>query len=72
MRFIQRFVLSLFVFMASVGVTWAGEPGFQLVAGRDSNLCARMLGLFREDVDDRGRLRYQHEIFAKLPGNRWS
>jgi hypothetical protein len=66
MRFIQRFVLSLFVVMASVGVAWAGEPGFQLVAGRDSKFCARMLGLFREDVDDRGRLRYQHEIFRQI------
>ncbi|TKB92821.1 MAG: hypothetical protein E8D41_08605 [Nitrospira sp.] len=66
MRFMQQLVLGLFAFMMSVGVTWAGEPGFQLVAGRDSNLCARMLGLFREDVDDRGRLRYQHEIFRQI------
>ncbi len=66
MRFMQQLVFGLLVFMMSVGVAWAGEPGFQLVAGRDSNLCTRMLGLFREDVGDRGRLRYQHEIFRQI------
>jgi hypothetical protein len=66
MVFIQQLVLSLSVFMASVGVAWAGERGYQLVAGRDSKLCARMLEAFREDVDDRGQLRYQHEIFRQI------
>ena len=44
----------------------AGEQGYQLVAGRDSKLCAKVLEAFREDVDDRGRLRYQHEIFRHI------
>lgn len=34
--------------------------------GRDSKLCVRVLEAFREDVDDRGRLRYQHEIFRQI------
>ena len=66
MRFIQRLVLGLLTFMMSVGVVWAGERGYQLVVGRDNNLCARMLDAFHEDVDDRGRLRYQHEIFRQI------
>ena len=66
MQFIQRLVLGLLTFMMSVGVVWAGERGYQLVAGRDSKLCARVLEAFREDVDDRGRLRYQHEIFRQI------
>jgi hypothetical protein len=66
MQFKKRFVFVFLVFMISVGVAWAGERGYQLVAGRDSKLCARMLDAFREDVDDRGRLRYQHEIFRQI------
>ena len=50
-------VFGFFVFMISVGVAKAGEQGYQLVAGRDSKLCARVLEAFREDVDDRWRLR---------------
>lgn len=52
--------------MIGTGVAWAGERGYQLVAGRDSKLCAKVLEAFREDVDDRGRLRYQHEIFRQI------
>ena len=52
--------------MMSVGVVWAGERGYQLVVGRDNKLCARVLEAFREDADDRGRLRYQHEIFRQI------
>ena len=66
MQFMKRLVFSLLVFMASVGVAWAGERGYQSVVGRDSKLCARVLEAFREDVDDRGRLRYQHEIFRQI------
>jgi hypothetical protein len=66
MQFMKRLVFSFLVFMISVGVAWAGERGDQLVAGRDSKLCARVLEAFREDVDDRGRLRYQHEIFRQI------
>ena len=66
MQFIQQLVLGLLTFMMSVGVVWAGERGYQLVVGRDSKLCARVLEAFREDVDDRGRLRYQHEIFRQI------
>jgi hypothetical protein len=66
MIFIQRFVLGLFVFMASVGMAWASERGYQLVAGRDSKLCERMLEAFREDADDRGWAQYQHEIFRQI------
>lgn len=66
MPLMKRFVFSLFVFMASIGVAWAGERGYQLVAGRDSKLCERILEAFREDVDDRGWLRYQHEIFRQI------
>ncbi len=66
MVFIQRFVLSLFVFMASVGVAWADERGYQLVAGRDGKLCEKILEAFRADVDDRGRPRFQHKIFRQI------
>ena len=66
MQFIQQLVFGLLTFMMSVGVVWAGERGYQLVVGRDNKLCARMLEAFREDVDDRGRLRYQHEIFRQI------
>ena len=66
MQFIQQLVLGLITFMMSVGVVWAGERGYQLVVGRDNKLCARVLEAFREDVDDRGRLRYQHEIFRQI------
>ena len=66
MQFIQRLALGLLTFMMSVGVVWAGERGYQLVVGRDSKLCARVLEAFREDADDRGRLRYQHEIFRQI------
>ena len=66
MQFIQQLVLGFLTFMMSVGAVWAGERGYQLVVGRDSKLCARVLEAFREDVDDRGRLRYQHEIFRQI------
>ena len=66
MQFIQQLVLGLLAFMMSVGVVWAGDRGYQLVVGRDSKLCAKVLEAFREDVDDRGRLRYQHEIFRQI------
>lgn len=66
MQFIQQLVLGLLTFMMSVGVVWAGERGYQLVVGRDNKLCARVLEAFREDADDRGRLRYQHEIFRQI------
>ena len=56
----------LLVFMLSAGVAWAGERGYQLVVGRDSKVCARVQEAFREDVDDRWQLRYQHEIFRKI------
>jgi hypothetical protein len=62
----KRLVLGVFLFMMSVGVVWAGERGYQLVAGMDSKLCAKVLEAFREDTDDRGRLRYQHEIFRQI------
>ena len=66
MQFKKRFVFVFVVFMISIGVAWAGERGYQLVAGRDSKLCASVLDAFREDVDDRWRLRYQHEIFRQI------
>jgi hypothetical protein len=66
MVFIKRLVFGFLVFMISVSVAWAGERGYQLVAGRGSKLCARVLEAFREDVDDRWRLRYQHEIFRQI------
>jgi hypothetical protein len=62
----KRLVFGLLVSMMSVGVAWAGERGYQLVADRDSKLCAKVLEAFREDVDDRWRLRYQHEIFRQI------
>ena len=62
----KRLVFIFLVFMISVGVAWAGERGYQLVASKDSKLCAGMLEAFRDDVDDRGRLRYQHEIFRQI------
>ncbi len=66
MPFMKRLVFGFLVFMIGMGVAWAGERGYQLVTGLDSKLCARMLEAFREDVDDRGRLRYQHEIFRQI------
>jgi hypothetical protein len=62
----KRLVFGVCLFMISVGVVWAGERGYQLVVGRDSKLCAKVLEAFREDVDDRWRLRYQHEIFRQI------
>lgn len=59
-------IFGCFAFTISVGMAWAGERGYQPVAGLDSKLCARMLEAFREGVDDRGRLRYQHEIFRQI------
>lgn len=53
MQLMKRFVFGFLVFMISVDVAWSGERGYQLVAGRDSNLCARVLEAFREDMDDR-------------------
>ena len=62
MVFMKRLVFGFLVFIISVSVAWAGERGYQLVAGRGSKLCARVLEAFREDMDDQRRLRYQHEI----------
>lgn len=62
----KRVVFGVLVCMISAGVAWAGERGYQLVAGRGGTLCAKMLEAFREDTDDRGRLRYQHEIFRQI------
>ena len=66
MQFMKRLVFSFLVFMISAGVAWAGERVYQLVADGDSKLCASVLEAFREDVDDRGWLRYQHEIFRQI------
>lgn len=66
MPFMKRLVFGFLVFIMSVGVAWAGERGYQLVAGRDSKLCVKVLEAFREDVDDRWQLRYQHEIFRQI------
>jgi len=66
MQFVKQLVFGFLIFTISVGVAWAGERGYQLVAGRDSKLCARVLEAFLEDVDDRWRLRYQHEIFRQI------
>ena len=66
MQFTQQFVFGLLVFMISAGGAWAGERGYQLTLGRDHKLCARVLEAFREDGDDRRRLRYQHEIFRQI------
>lgn len=66
MQLMKRLVFGFFVFMLSAGVAWAAERGYQLVASKDSKLCARVLEAFRADVDDRGRLRYQQEIFRQI------
>jgi hypothetical protein len=66
MHLIRRLVSGFLVLLIGAGVVWAGERGYQLVAGRDSELCAKVLEGFREDVDDRGRLRYQHDIFRQI------
>jgi hypothetical protein len=62
----KRIAFGFLVCMISAGVAWAGERGYQLVVARDSKLCAKVLEAFREDVDDRWRLRYQHEIFRQI------
>jgi hypothetical protein len=66
MPLMKHFVFGFLVCMISAGVAWAGERGYQLVAGMDSKLCVKVLEAFREDVDDRWRLRYQHEIFRQI------
>jgi hypothetical protein len=66
MAFMKRLVFGFLVLLMSAGVVWAGERGYQLAAGRGNELCARVLEAFREDLDDRGRLRYQHEIFRQI------
>jgi hypothetical protein len=66
MPLMKRFVFGFLVLAMTAAVAWAGERGYQLVAGKESNLCANVLDAFREDVDDRGRLRYQHEIFRQI------
>jgi len=66
MPLMKRFVFGFLVLVMTAAVAWAGERGHQLVAGKESNLCANVLDAFREDVDDRGRLRYQHEIFRQI------
>ena len=63
MQFMKRFVFGFLGFMIGAGVAGASERGYQLIAGRDSKLCARVVEAFREDLDDQWRLRYQHEIF---------
>jgi hypothetical protein len=62
----KQVVFGILAFMAIAGVVWAGDRAYQLVAGRDSTFCVRVLEAFHEDVDDRGRLRYQHEIFRQI------
>ena len=62
----KRFVSGFLVLLTIAGVVWAGDRGYQLVAVKDGKFCARVLEAFREDVDDRGRLRYQHEIFRQI------
>lgn len=66
MQFKKQLIFVFLVFMIGTGIAWAGERGYQLVAGMDSKLCAKVLEAFREDVDDRWRLRYQHEIFRQI------
>ena len=66
MQFKKRLVFGLLLFMMSVGIAWAGERGYQLLAGRENKFCAKVLEALREDMDDRGRLRYQHEIFRQI------
>jgi hypothetical protein len=66
MQFMKRLVFGLLGFMISVGMTWAGEREYQLIVGKDRKLCVRILEAFREDVDDRWRLRYQHEMFRQI------
>ena len=66
MRFMKQVLFGILACMTGIGVVWAGDRGYQLVAGKDSKFCAKVLEAFREDVDDRGRLRYQHEIFRQI------
>ena len=66
MQLIYRFVCGILAFMMSAAVAWAGERGYQLVVGKDYKFCTRVLEAFREDVDDRWRPRYQHEIFRQI------
>ena len=66
MQFMKRLVFGFLVFIIFVGVAWAGEKVYRLVAGKDSKLCARVLEAFREGADDRWRLTYQHEIFRQI------
>ena len=55
MPFMKRLMLGFLVFMIGALMAWAGERGYQLVAGGDSKLCAKVLEAFREDVDESER-----------------
>ena len=65
----KRLVIGFLVFMINVGVAWAGERGYQLVVAKDSKLCASVRDAFRQDVDDRGQLRFKHESFRQIAWN---
>jgi hypothetical protein len=66
MQLMKRLVFSMLIVMIGAGIAWAGERGYQLVAGRGSKLCEKVLEGFREDMDDRGRLRYRHDIVRQI------
>ena len=66
MQDLKRLAVGLLLFMMSVSVAWAGERGYQLAAGKDSTLCPKVLEALRDDVGDRGELRYQHELFRQI------
>ncbi len=53
MQFKKQLIFVFLVFMIGTGIAWAGERGYQLIAGKDSKFCAKVLEAFREDVDDR-------------------
>lgn len=66
MQFNQQLLFGFLVFISSLGVAWAAEYEYQLVAGKDNTLCAKVLESFREDLGERQRQRYQHEIFRQI------
>jgi len=63
-------VFGFFVFMMSAGAVWAGERGYQLAAGTESKLCARVLTRFVRMWTIEGGYGTSTKSFVRSPGSR--
>ncbi len=72
MQFMKRLVFGFLVFMISAGVAWAGERGYQLVAGGTASsaqeCCKRFVRMWTID----GGYDPSTRSFGRLPGSRSS